>query len=353
MKPGTAIDDPSSPARHAVSATTLDELGLTALAEAYDEAVAKSPHIDHFCSTSAWVLSAHEAFHADHPVQARRVDDGFVALCRGHAPELGRFLAPLEAMWGLASPLVGPDERALAQGAAEWLLSDPDWNLLWLGGLMKDGRAFTHLVRLLGPKVQLRLGPATVRYRASLDGGLDGWLSRRTASFRKRLRQAQRWARDELSFEWVDAATPFETHERARALFERIHAVEQRSWKGREGTGFVTGDMYRFYELMVPRLALREGRGGHGLRVLFARQGERDVAVCFGGVVLDTYRGLQNSFDDAFRQHSLGNVMQAESIARLCDEGLGVYDLGSEMDYKSRWAESALETVTLLAIRRR
>jgi hypothetical protein len=347
---GLRIDDAAS-ACGARARVDLDGVGFAAQRDAYDEAVAQSPSIDQFCSSSAWVLPAHAAFHSDHPVVACRIDDGFVALARGYAPELGRFLAPLEAMWGLASPIVGADERGLAQGAAEWLLADPDWNLLWLGGLMKDGPAFTHLVRFLGPRVQLRLGPSTVRYRASLDGGLDGWSSRRSPVFRKRLRQAMRWAKAELTFEWVDGAVAFDAPA-AAAMFQRIHAVETRSWKGREGTGFVMGDMYRFYERMVPSLALKQGASGHALRVLFARQGERDVAVCFGGVFGDTYRGLQNSFDDDFRSRSLGNVMQAESIARLCHEGISIYDLGSEMDYKARWAESALETVTLLVIRR-
>lgn len=347
---GLRTDDATSALGRGARAT-LDGPAFAALCDPYDEAVARSVSVDQFCSSSAWVLPAHAAFHSGHPVVACRIDEGFVALARGYAPELGRFLAPLEAMWGLASPLVGPDERGLAQGAAEWLLTDPDWNLLWLGGLSKDGLSFTTLVRSLGPRVQLRLGPSTVRYRASLGGGFDGWLSRRSPVFRKRLRQALRWAKAELTFEWVDAATAFDPAS-AAAMFQRIHAVETRSWKGREGTGFVTGDMYGFYERMVPSLALKQGRSGHGLRVLFARQGERDVAVCFGGVFGDTYRGLQNSFDDDFRSRSLGNVMQAESIARLCEEGVRLYDLGSEMDYKARWAESAFETVTLLVIRR-
>ncbi len=347
---GLRIDDAAS-AGGARARTDLDGVGFAALRDAYDEAVAKSPSIDQFCSSAAWVLPAHAAFHNDHPVVACRIDDGFVALARGYAPELGRFLAPLEAMWGLASPIVGADERGLAEGAAEWLLADPDWNLLWLGGLMKGGPSFTNLVRFLGPRLQLRLGPSTVRYRASLEGGLDGWSALRSPLFRKRLRQAMRWAKAELTFEWVDGTVALD-EPAAVALFQRIHAVETRSWKGREGTGFVMGDMYRFYERMVPSLALKRGAAGHGLRVLFARQGERDVAVCFGGVFGDTYRGLQNSFDDDFRSRSLGNVMQAESIARLCDEGVRIYDLGSEMDYKARWAESAFETVTLLVIRR-
>jgi CelD/BcsL family acetyltransferase involved in cellulose biosynthesis len=45
-------------------------------------------------------------------------------------------------------------------------------------------------------------------------------------------------------------------------------------------------------------------------------------------------------------------VLQAETIRRLCEEGVATYDLGSGMDYKARWAEVVFETITLLVIRR-
>lgn len=323
---------------------------LTEVREAYDAAVLASPDIDRFCSSSAWVLPAHEAFHPSETIVASQSPDGFVVLSLGEAPGLGAFLAPLEAMWGLACPIVGPSPAPLARATVEVVSQVPGWRLLWLSGVLRDGPLFRALVQGFGQRVDARLGPVTQRFRASLDGGFDGWLSRRSGLFRKRIRAALRWAAEELTFEWVDGKTVFE-RAGAEDLFRRIHAVEQKSWKGLEGTGFVGGDMRRFYEVMVPDLA-RTRSGGHRLRVLFARKGDEDVGVCFGGVFGDTYRGLQNSFDDRFRDHSLGNVMQAETIRRLCAEGVGIYDLGSGMEYKARWAEDVFETVTLLVVRR-
>jgi hypothetical protein len=34
----------------------------------------------------------------------------------------------------------------------------------------------------------------------------------------------------------------------------------------------------------------------------------------------------------------------------LCEEGVATYDLGSEMDYKRRWGESGLMTMSLATV---
>lgn len=323
------------------------DLATSAEAAAFDDAVARTRDIDLFCSSSHWIAPAHAAFHPASPTRVRRLDHGYVALAAGHSPGLGRYLAPLEAMWGLACPIVGADARKVASEAARYLLSERQhWDVLWLGGIARQSELFTTLVGELKKDVTLRVGPSTIRYRASLEGGFDGWLGRRSALFRKRIRQALRDVEFAgMRFEWIGSTLPRDAD--GAALFERIHAVETRSWKGREGTGFVTGDMRAFYAAMVPRLVAIGA-----LRVLFAKRGEEDVAVCFGGVFEGTYRGLQNSFDDRFRALSLGNVMQSETIRRLGHEGIGLYDLGSEMEYKQRFAEDAFETMTLLGVRR-
>lgn len=323
-----------------------------ALMEAFDAAVLASPRIDHFCSSSAWVLSAHAAFHGSGRGFIAALDEGFVALSRARTSGLGRYYAALEAMWGLACPIVGERAQRVGADAAALLLDQRErWDVLWLGGIERDGPLFRALAGGLGRRAELRLGPSMRRHQAALDGGFDGWLARRSPLFRKRIRQSLRaFEREGLTLSWVDTRTSSEggaPGPDGAALFERILAVERRSWKGLEGTGFVQGEMRAFYARMVPQLA-QAGR----LRVLFAARGDEDVAVCFGGVLGDTFRGLQNSFDDRFRALSLGNAMQAHTIARLCAEGVAIYDLGSEMEYKARWAEGGLETVTLIAVGR-
>src|SRR5688572_32387452 len=58
---------------------------------------------------------------------------------------------------------------------------------------------------------------------------------------------------------------------------------------------------------------------------------------------LGEYRGLQFSYDDAFAQLGLGGLLQYHQIVELCAEGVTRYDLGTEMDYKRRWAEDVIE----------
>lgn len=330
----------------------LDSVELAApgpWAIAYDEAVLASANIDRFCSSTHWVLPAQGAFHREHTAFVATLDSGFVALSRGRTSGLGRYFAALEAMWGLACPFVGSDASKLgAEGASLLLAQRHAWDVLWLGGIVRDGPLFKGLVRGLGRHAELRIGPVTTRHEASLEGGYEGWLGRRSPLFRKRIRQAVRGVdRSGIRLEWIGGLGTDPGALDGEAIFERIHRIERRSWKGMEGTGFVQGDMYTFYRRMVPRLT-RAGK----LRVLFASKDGEDIAFCFGGVLGDTYRGLQNSFDDRFRELSLGNAMQANTIMRLAREGVAVYDLGSEMEYKSRWADGGLETMTLIAVNR-
>jgi CelD/BcsL family acetyltransferase involved in cellulose biosynthesis len=143
-----------------------------------------------------------------------------------------------------------------------------------------------------------------------------------------------------IQVEWVDKVADETTRE---ALFQRALAVDARSWKGQSGQGLLASEMATFYDRMTARL-----HEVGGLRMLFLRMGERDVAMGFGAVFGDTFRGLQMSFDDAYRAYAPGNLVQAKLIEHLCEAGTAHYDLGTDMGYKSRWAEAGLETAALV-----
>jgi CelD/BcsL family acetyltransferase involved in cellulose biosynthesis len=106
--------------------------------------------------------------------------------------------------------------------------------------------------------------------------------------------------------------------------------------------------MRGFYARMIPKLAARGA-----LRLLFARQGERDVGYILGGVLAGCYRGLQFSYDVELEPLGVGNAMQLEQLTALCAEGVTLYDLGSEVPYKSRWGEEHLVTQMVIVTRRR
>jgi CelD/BcsL family acetyltransferase involved in cellulose biosynthesis len=63
------------------------------------------------------------------------------------------------------------------------------------------------------------------------------------------------------------------------------------------------------------------------------------------------YRGLQFSYDAEFARAGIGGLLQYHQVAALCEERVGRYDLGTEMDYKRRWAEDIMETEMLVLVR--
>jgi CelD/BcsL family acetyltransferase involved in cellulose biosynthesis len=319
---------------------------LAARREAPDEldaAVAASPAIDRFCSASAWILAAHDALMGERTPWVWRTRHGWLTLARRRRADGGVVFEPLELAWGLASPLVGPAPVTLARELLALAADDPDWDAMLLAGLVEDGPADRALIRGLPPGWRWGRGTETQRYVASLDGGVDGFLGRRSRNLRKALRVGEREAAAAgLSFHPVTPRTVPEIDD----MLRRIVAIERRSWKGKSGVGVDQGPMLEFYQRMTHALAPR-GR----LRLIVCKDGARDVAFILGGVFAGEYRGLQFSFDDDYRRFGLGNLLQLRQIEALCAEGIGVYDLGTAMPYKERWAETVVETRLLVIAR--
>ncbi|HXV61442.1 MAG TPA: GNAT family N-acetyltransferase [Vicinamibacteria bacterium] len=293
----------------------------------------RSENIDRFCSGSHWILPAARFLHGSPNAAIAEDDDCWVVL--GGTTNL----YPLEAMWGLACPLIGSEPEAVV-GLLLDLLTRVPWNGLLLTGVAPGSPLHRTLQARLGPRYPVSTGPATRRYVADIGGGLDGFLSRRSRDFQRNLRRAERLAAvNGLQFEVADDLAPEES-------FRRILDVERRSWKGARRVGIDTQPMSSFYEEMNRRLAAR------GLRRLsFARVEGQDVAYILGGVVGRTYRGLQFSFDRRYEALSLGNLCQVEEIRRLAGVGIDRYDLGTEVSYKKRWADALSTTISLIVRR--
>ena len=315
---------------------------FTGQLEDYDRQVEESEDIDRWCSSSGWVVPAHQAFGPHRDPWIRRTPDGYLVFAQDRHGRVWKSLEPLEACWGLACPVVGSNARELARQLVIATRAEPDWMVLVLTGLIPRSARFEQLVRALEPHAALQLHGETRRQIASLEGGLDGFLSRRTAKLRENLRRESRMVRAAgITFEAGDPST-----HSAGELYDRIQEVEVRSWKGMRQVGIQSGGMYDFYERMVQRL-----HTAGGLRLLFARHEGRDVAYILGGISRACYRGLQFSYDAAYRRFGLGNVIQLEMVARIADEGVLEYDLGVDLEYKQRWSDRSFDTVTLVAMR--
>ena len=320
--------------------------------EGFDRAVSATVGIDHFCSSSDWVVPASVALMPEREAYLRRGEGGWAALMRHRQPAGWYSLEALEAAWGLACPLAGLDVALLVEELVADCASAVPNDVLVLSGVPRGSALHGALVARLGPRyrVETEMVPPARRYRARLDGGVDGFMGRRSAAFRANLRQAsRRAAREAIRFEEVPARDEAEV----KALYARALAIDARSWKGESGVGIADGGLEEFYRLMLPRLVRRQA-----VRARIARHRDRDVAYIFGGLIHGAgdgliYRGLQFAFDSDYRAYGLGNVAQYEMIVALCEEGVSVYDLGSEVDYKRRWGEECMETLTVVGIPRR
>jgi hypothetical protein len=321
----------------------LDRIGIDELAAdsaAYDGLVARAHYLDAFCSSSDWVLPAHTALMPPREPWLFRGEGGFVAMATGTHARGFRYAEPLEAAWGLACPVVGVGARAFAKLCAVESESD----VLLIGGVL-DGSPFAaEIARELGRRFALQRGTTTTRHVASLAGGVDGFLSRRSRSLRRGVRRAVGRV--------ADAGIRFETAPSAAvaavpALYARVLDVEARTWKGIAGVGIAEGGMRPFYASMAERLAARGA-----LRLTFARRDDRDVGYILGGVFGDGYRGLQFGYDAELRHLGLGHACQFHQIEALCREGVQTYDLGTTGgDYKRRWAETEIASSFVLAVR--
>ncbi len=321
---------------------------LAELAEAaadFDAVVAGTPYIDRFCSASDWILPAHQALMSrPRTPWLFRDADGFVVMTRGTHPQGWHYLEPMEAMWGLASPLIGR-----ASLVAEFIdlcrERTDDWDVICVSGLLRPSPLLDAVVRGFDGDCELVETGVTVRHIASLDGGLDGFLGRRSRNFRRALARAQSRADDAgIRFERVRA----DSDENSDAIVDRILEVERTSWKGLAQVGIDNSRMTGFYRAMLRRL----GRRGAD-RVHFARHDGRDVAFILGGTFASTYRGLQMSYAADYRDFALGNLCQYQEIASLCRDGIAEYDLGTAMEYKERWAESERTSPVILVVKAR
>ena len=311
----------------------------------FERAVDRTPEIDRWCSGLDWVLPVHAGFGPGAKAEPLVLTDGsgWAVLARYRLGGGRRVIAGLEPLWGFASPLVGPDPGALADRVARVLAAEP-WDQLVLPGmpeLVSDASFPMRVATALAQLGPVGMGAGIVRQVADLDGGYEPWWARRSPRFRRNLSQAGRRA-ESAGLEVEDASND-------PGVFERIVAVERRSWKGRDDTGITAPEMLVTYRAMTARLQAR-GR----LRVLLARRGGADVGYILGGVRAGIYRGLQLSYAREAAELSVGHLLQHHQLRALCRHGEATtYDLGMDLGYKARWADRAVPTFTLVVNRPR
>ncbi len=304
--------------------------------ESWSKACSGLPHLDRYCSSPYWGVPLCKAFQADGELFVyRNSAEDFAVFCE-RPVQGGVLVLPADGMWLLGTPILSPHPASMLAALIRYWAANPHpsgLRQILVGGIYSSSR-------LIATRFWERLGgwelESSQRMVASLEGGFDGFMSRRSKNFRSRLRRTVKAASKEgVEVEFMPHQGGDST---CSQLLKRIFEVEAGCWKGQKGQGINSGGMRLFYEEMVPRLA------AHGrLRGLFLRQGGEDIAYLFGALFDGYFRGLQFSYRST-HDAGLGNVCQYHMLRSLVEEGCTDYDLGQGMKYKKRWSEQHIES---------
>ena len=323
-----------------------------------EAAVDATPEIDRWCSGPDWQVPVCSGFAptAERLLLATEDNTGFALLAKYGDQLDGQMIGGLEPLWGFGTPIVGANVSKVAAATAAILGERDDWQTLLLPGMplataptsddspqqrkpSPDGTLLS-IAFALAPLGSVHAAEGITRQVADLRDGYDGWAAKRSPKFRRNLRKA--WDKAEREGLIIEDATSDPD------LFDRLMAVEHRSWKGHEGSGITSTEMSTMYRLMIDRLRQRKRLLAH-----VATLDGNDVGYILGGVRDQRYRGLQLSFIDTVGDLSIGNLLQDHQLRQLTVENLAdTYDLGMDFGYKRRWADHAEISVSLVVQRR-
>ena len=307
---------------------------------AWRRAAVNTRQADPFCSSPTWQLAFHEAFDPKRRLLVEHAPDGVLCFAENVFSPSNIYLTPIEAHWFFACPLLGKSAVDLLVKVTASVARDhaPHFPKILIGGIRPKSFLPKRLLKVFGKDFAIFLHSWGVQCAASLRGGVDGFLSRRSANFRSKLKKSRKRAAAEgICFEHVLPTSP----EDASRLYARMLAVEEKSWKGIHACGMAEPPAREFYAAMMRGLSQSAEA-----RVVMATHEGKDVGFIFGGMAGNIYRGQQFSYDDAWKEFSIGNIMQFEQIRRLCEEKAVRYDMGPlvgrGMDYKAHWTEKRM-----------
>jgi len=291
---------------------------------------------DPVCCAPAWQLAFHEVFTPKRRVFYASTHLGAIILGEFIGQNGNTYLLPLEDSWLFGQPLLGEEAPLLLAEVMPELMEGnlgkiPD---IIVSGIIEPSFFARALFQRFYPAFTFYRQDGCAGASASLRGGVDGWLGRRSANHRAKLRRSARHAANlGVSFE---RCRP--TQENADSIYERIIAVERKSWKGIQHCGMAESPSLEFYRALLSRHA----KNGAAL-VIFAMLENTDIGFIFGGICGNIYRGQQFSYANEYAKLSLGNLLQLQKIIWLCELGVERYDMGpvtgERMQYKEHWTE--------------
>lgn len=309
----------------------------------------RTQQADPFCSCPLWQLSFHAAVAPSRRLHIRTADEAVLAFAEQPLSDGTAALTPIESHWLFGASLIGRNAPVLLEDWLDEVAAErTDFAKILLSGIRPRGERAVSLLRRLDKRFRVLHFADGLQCAASLKGGLDGFLARRSANHRQKLAKARR--RGEQAGIVFERHAP-RTAEDAAQLYARMLAVERASWKGIAACGMTEQPARQLYAVLVRNLA-QEGLA----RIMFARHEETDIGFIFGGKAGNIYRGQQFSYHEAWKRWGIGNLLQVEQVRWLCEEGARRYDMGpldgAAMRYKEHWTEKRLPIQSWLLLRR-
>lgn len=192
---------------------------------------AATKQFDPFCSLPAWQLAFHETFRPKRRLLVEYASGSMLCFAEEILSPSDIYLAPIESHWFFGSPLLGWDSHELLRKAMGFIAKEyaPSFPKILISGIASMGPLKKRLLNIFGKSFDIYLSAETLQCSASLAGGVDRFLSNRTANFRSKLKKAcKRAVAKGISFERVLPTSP----EEASTIYSRIFSVERASWKG-------------------------------------------------------------------------------------------------------------------------
>ena len=128
--------------------------------------------------------------------------------------------------------------------------------------------------------------------------------------------------------------------ERLGELLEEGFLVEQRSWKGDEGTAIISARRTRSFYTAVAQAAA----GAGWLRLAFLRLDGQAIAFQLDLDVSPRYYSLKVGYDPFYERYSPGKLLAYTMVSRAVVTGRTSYEmLGKDEPWKDRWTHEARE----------
>jgi hypothetical protein len=310
------------------------------------QAAIRTQQADPFCCTPCWQLSFHYAFSPHRRIFYVEQAGNVVALAEKVFSQNDVVLTPLEPHWLFGSPLLGPGSEKILYELLPSIAKRYGNHMprLLLSGVRPGGTRAGRIISKFKARFGISRLASDMQCAASLAGGFDGFLSRRSCGFRKNMKKTQaRAARTGITYERMSPTS----REECVNIFDRMYAIELKSWKGINQCGLNQEPATTFYKMLLCNMAVSSDA-----RVVIAQHDGVDIGYIFGGLAGRVYRGQQFSYDDKWGCYAVGNLLQYEQIRWLCEERARRYDMGpimgSKVQYKERWTEKKYPITALM-----